>query len=154
MQTGCFLQMNFWLCRVFVAAHGLSLVVVSRDYFPLWWLLSLWSAGSGALRLQQLSSTVSVALQHTGSSWTRDQKHVPCIGRQILIHCTTMEVLRLSLMPALGSELRSPIDCRSNSFITQAMIDPWPYSTYFSRYWDYSRSKARPMSYWVNGEDI
>ena len=26
------------------------------------------------------------------SSWTRDQTHVPCIGRQILIHCTTREV--------------------------------------------------------------
>ena len=97
MQTGCFLQMNFWLCRVFVAAHGLSLVVVSRDYFPLWWLLSLWSAGSGALRLQQLSSTVSVALQHTGSSWTRDQKHVPCIDRQVLNHWITREIPRLGV---------------------------------------------------------
>ena len=32
-------------------------------------------------------------LQHLESSWTRDQTHVPCIGRQILIHRTTREVL-------------------------------------------------------------
>ena len=41
------------LCWVFVAVHGLSLVVASRGYsslrcggFSLWWLLLLWSTGS------------------------------------------------------------------------------------------------------------
>ena len=34
-----------------------------------------------------------VALQQVEYSWTRDQTHVPCIGRQILIHRTTREVL-------------------------------------------------------------
>ena len=33
-----------------------------------------------------------VAPQHMGSSWTRDQTHVPCVGRQILNHCATREV--------------------------------------------------------------
>ena len=43
----------FWLRRVFVAAHGLSLVAASRGYcsllcvgFSLWWLLLLRSTGS------------------------------------------------------------------------------------------------------------
>ena len=43
----------FWLCWVFVAVHGLSLVVASRDYSSLQcvgsslrWLLLLWSTGS------------------------------------------------------------------------------------------------------------
>ena len=43
----------FWLCWVFVAARGLSLVAASRGYsslwcmgFSLWWLLLLWSTGS------------------------------------------------------------------------------------------------------------
>ena len=43
----------FWLCWVFVAAHGLSLVAASRGYsslrcagFSLWWLLLLRSAVS------------------------------------------------------------------------------------------------------------
>ena len=34
-----------------------------------------------------------VAPQHVGSSQTRAQTHVPCIGRQILNHCTTREAL-------------------------------------------------------------
>ena len=44
---------NFWLRWVFIAAHGLSLVAVSRGYFllwcagfSLWWLLLLRSMGS------------------------------------------------------------------------------------------------------------
>ena len=43
----------FWLCWVFVAAYGLSLVVASRGYsslqcmgFSLRWLFLLWSTGS------------------------------------------------------------------------------------------------------------
>ena len=43
----------FWLCWVFVAARGLSLVVASGGYSLLWcagfslqWLLLLWSTGS------------------------------------------------------------------------------------------------------------
>ena len=48
-----FVFIYFWLCWVFaVAAHGLSLVAVSRGYslvevcrLPLQWLLLLWSTG-------------------------------------------------------------------------------------------------------------
>ena len=52
----------------------------------------LWGA-----RPQQLGHMGLAALWHMGSSWTRDQTHVPCIGRQILIYCTTREVLALFL---------------------------------------------------------
>ena len=41
---------------------------------------------------QQLWQAGSVALQHVGSSWTRDQTHVPCIDRWILNHWTTKNV--------------------------------------------------------------
>ena len=48
-----YLFIYFWLCWVFVAAHGLSLVAVSRGYslmrcadFSLQWLLLLQSTGS------------------------------------------------------------------------------------------------------------
>ena len=34
-----------------------------------------------------------VAPRYVGSSWTRDGTHVPCIGRWILNHWTTREVL-------------------------------------------------------------
>ena len=68
----------FWLCQVFVAARGLSLVAASGSYsslqftgFSLWWLLLLWSTGS---RRSGFSSSgtwahlvVACGLQSTGS---------------------------------------------------------------------------------------
>ena len=39
-----------------------------------------------------------VVPRHVGSSWTRAQTRVPCIGRQILNHCATREDLNQSLM--------------------------------------------------------
>ena len=44
-------------------------------------------------RLSSCQAWGFVALQHVGSSWTRDQTHVPCIGRWNPTHCTTEEVL-------------------------------------------------------------
>ena len=37
------------------------------------------------------------------SSLTRDWTHVPCVGRQILIHCTTREVPKTKLSDSLGA---------------------------------------------------
>ena len=51
--------------------------------------------GAQALRLAVFSSCStwdSAALGHMESSGTRDRTHVPCIGRQILIHYTAREV--------------------------------------------------------------
>ena len=71
---------------------GFSLVSASRGYallwcigFSLWWLLLLQSTGS------VLTSTGFAAPWHMGSSRTRDQTHVPCIGRQILHHRASRE---------------------------------------------------------------
>ena len=110
----------FWLRWVFIAVCGLSLVAASGGYSLLWcegfslqWLLLLqstgsrhvgfsscgtrtqylWLAGSRAQN-QQLWRMGLVALQHIGSSRTRDRTRVPCIGRRILNHCTTMEAPR------------------------------------------------------------
>ena len=70
------------------------------------WLLLLQSKGSrahvgsglAALRLgsqaQELWLTGLVAPWHAESSCTRDQTRVPCIGRRILSHWTTREVLK------------------------------------------------------------
>ena len=67
-----YLFIYFWLHWVFVAAHGLSLVVVSGGYsslqctgFSLRWLLFLWSMGS---RHVGFSSCCSQALEHRLSS--------------------------------------------------------------------------------------
>ena len=109
----------FWLHWVFIAVPGLSLAEASGGYFSLWcvgfslwWLLlcsmgsrragfssrgtwaqQLWLTGTRA-QAQQLWHTGLVSLRHVGSSWTRDQTCVPCIGRGILNHWTTREVPR------------------------------------------------------------
>ena len=49
-----------------------------------------------------------VAPQHVGSSWTRARTRVPCIGRRVLKHCTTREVLfffKLCYFGCVGSLL-------------------------------------------------
>ena len=72
---------------------GFSLVSASRGYSPavvrsllIAWPPLLQSTGSRVHRLQWLWHTGLAALWHVGSSWTRDQTHVACIGRQILHH--------------------------------------------------------------------
>ena len=96
----------FWLCWVFVAVCGLSLVAVSGGYsslqcmgFSLRWLHLLRSMGSRHAGFsscdtwaQQLWRTGLVAPWHVGSSRTRARTRVPCIGRRILNHCVTREV--------------------------------------------------------------
>ena len=106
-----YLFIYFWLHWVFVAMHGLSLVVASGGYSSLWcagfslrWLVLLWSTGSrhagfsscgSRAQAQQLWRMSLAALWHVGSSQTRARTRVPCIGRWILNHCTTREVLLL-----------------------------------------------------------
>ena len=55
---------------------------------------------------QQLWHTGLVAPRHVGSSWTRAQTRVPCVGRRILNHCTTREVPRTSFLKPLDSFLK------------------------------------------------
>ena len=100
------------LCWVFVAVCRLSLVAVSGGRsslrsvaFSLRWPLvaglGLWvhrfqqlqhvgsvviARGLWSAKAQKLWLTGFVAPQHVESSWSRDQTHVPCIGRQILNH--------------------------------------------------------------------
>ena len=38
------------------------------------------------------------APRHVQSSWTRGRTHVPCVGKQTLIHCTTGEVQALLVL--------------------------------------------------------
>ena len=90
----------------------LSLVAVSRGYSllrcagsSLRRLLLLQSMGSRRAAFsscgrwaQQLWHTGLVPPRHVGSSRTRDQTRVPCIGRRILNHCTTREVSDLMIL--------------------------------------------------------
>ena len=77
---------------------GFSLVAVSRHSsswqcagFSLRRLLLLRSTGSRACGLQQMWCTGLVSPSHVESSWIRVGTHVPCIGRQVLNHWTTMK---------------------------------------------------------------
>ena len=56
--------------------------------------LSCCGAQAPDAQAQQLWLTGLIAPWHVGSSQTRAQTHVSCIGRQILNHCTTREALR------------------------------------------------------------
>ena len=42
-------------------------------------------------RLSNCGSRAQLLPPHVGSSQTRARTHVPCIGRQLLNHCTTRE---------------------------------------------------------------
>ena len=95
----------FWLCWVFIAVCKLPLVGTRGGYsllqcagFSLRWLLLLRSTGSRHVGFsscgtwaQQLWLAGLVAPRHVGSSQTRAQTCVPCIGRRILNHCFTKE---------------------------------------------------------------
>ena len=86
---------------LFVVVRGLLIAVASliaehrlqaQGLQQLWHTVQqLWLAGSRA-QAWQLWHTGLVAPQHVGSSRTRARTRVPCIGRQILNHCTTREV--------------------------------------------------------------
>ena len=60
--------------------------------FSLWWLLLLQSTGSNYAGFSSCGMGL-VAPRHVRSSRTRDGTHVSCIGRQILSHRTTRDIL-------------------------------------------------------------
>ena len=96
----------FWLHWVFIATCWLCLVAESRGYsiaeqgLPMLRSRgsSLTSFSSSALQALQFWCTGLVAPWQVESSWMRDRTRVPWTGRQILIYCTTKEVLWCLLM--------------------------------------------------------
>ena len=88
----------FWLRWVFSPLHGLSLAAASRGQLfaavrgLLIVVASLADHRLQAHGLRWLWYVGLVVLRHVESSQTREQTHIPCTGRWILIHCTTREV--------------------------------------------------------------
>ena len=87
---------------------GLLRMLVQGLLIP--WLLLLQNTGSRCSGFSSCSTyaqwwwcTDLAALQHVGSSWTRDWTHVPCVGRWIPVHCTTWEVLESSFRKHIKS---------------------------------------------------
>jgi len=77
---------GFSCCRARAPGHADSEVVAPR----------LWSTAS------VVSVMGLVALQHMGSSWSRDQTCVSCTGGQILIHWATREALRVLFISSVS----------------------------------------------------
>ena len=90
------LFVNFWgggLRRVFVGAHGLSLVATSwAAHIAVHRLLMqrrAWALGHSGSRVVWHGLGCS---EHVRSSRTSDRTCVPCIDRRILTHWTTQDV--------------------------------------------------------------
>ena len=79
-------------CCAWASSSGREWGLLSScSVWALLWLLLFWSMSSRAWA-QKLWFMGLVAPWHVDSSQTRDQTHVPCIGRQILNHWTSREV--------------------------------------------------------------
>ena len=100
-----FFFLKFWLHCVFTAFAWVFSGCSKR--WPLFVVLlglliavvSLVKHRLQALELQQLRHTGLVALWLVELFRTRDQTHVPCIGRRILIHSGTREVPTTVFLP-------------------------------------------------------
>ena len=89
----------FWLCWIFVSGGG-SLVELRGTLGCVQWLPLPQSTGSRHARCSSCSSWAQqlwcigfAAPWHVGSSQTRDETCVPCIGRWILNHWAIREAL-------------------------------------------------------------
>ena len=107
----------FRLGWFFIAAHGLSLVVVSGGYtlllcvgFSLQWLLDA-EQGCRCLGSEIAVRLSLAALRHMGSSWTGDETSVPCIARWILNHC----------FPGRASGKEHACQCRIHESVSQSV---------------------------------
>ena len=97
---------GLWCCARTFSSVTVRLVWLSLEQGLLccsvrasWWFLLSWSTGFKSSEFSSCSSwaqylwhTDLVAPLHVESSQKRDRTPVPCIGKQILIHCTTREI--------------------------------------------------------------
>ena len=117
---------HLWLLSVSITAPGLSLVAAAGGLFVagarvfLLASLLLGRVGPRAHGLQWLWHMVSAAPQRVGSSWTREETHVFCVGRQILNHWTTRDVLDL----ASPKETWSPVTVSPSLAPVPAAVPP------------------------------
>ena len=84
----CYYLFIFGCAGSSLLREALSLVAGSRDCslvavleLPLWWLFLAQSVGSRVSGLHSLWCMGFIAAWHVGSSQTRDQTSVPCVGR-------------------------------------------------------------------------
>ena len=102
----------FWLHQVLLPCVGF--LQWQCTGFSQWWLLLLWSTGSRCTGFSSCSAWAPQLVVYGLScsvAWgifpNQDQTHAFCVGRQILIHCTTREVLNASFELQLCSLQRT-----------------------------------------------
>ena len=81
-----------------------------------------------------------VAPWHVGSSWTRAQTHVPCIGRRILNHCATREAL---LFPSC---LIFPLWIHRNFHDIFWAYIQWPFNNCYYLQWGWKAGRLTNLS--------
>ena len=91
--TWGFLQF-WWAGAALAAVCGLRVAVVA-----------LVAEHEPCAQAKELRCTGWVALQHVGSSWTRDWTCVSCIGRQILNHWATRKALNAYMQAYMCAKL-------------------------------------------------
>ena len=78
---------------------------------------------------QYLWLTGLVAPRHVGSSQTRAQTRVPCIGRQILNHCATREAQKVLFLKAdckyAGGNLKTELVSSASNMMHYAPTDSY-----------------------------
>ena len=87
-----------FLCEVFLQLRQAGVTLHRGAWVSHCRGLSCCGAQAPDAQAQQLWLTGLVAPRHVGSSQTRGRTRVPCIGRQILNHCTTREAHRNVLL--------------------------------------------------------
>ena len=90
-----------FLCACFLQLRQGRTALHCCSWASLWWLLLLQGMGS---RAPQLRCMDLFALWYVESSWTKDQTHVPCIGRRILKHWTTRKVPCVQILNVSNSD--------------------------------------------------
>ena len=95
--------------------------------------------GASVVASHGLSSWASglVVQQHVGSSLTRDQTLVPCVGRQTPNHCTPGKPFVFNLLrkcPSTEHLLRHPFWCLSWRVLSPP-IRAFPFSVYCHCFW-------------------
>ena len=110
--------------------------------FSLQWLLLLQSMVFGVHELQKLGCMGLAVPWNVGSSWTRDQTRVPCIGRQILYYWATREVWKL--FSIVKCQIWK-VDCLGEYIICiQSMGPHFSPGCFFSKGQNFFRAKQSP----------
>ena len=113
----CYTVGPYWLSILYM--HACSVAELCMTLRPHW-------PGSSVRGILQARILEWVAISFSmGSSQTRDQTHIYCIGRRILYHCTTREVVILYIVVKVLVAESCPILCDPMDCSPWGLLCPW-----------------------------